>query len=45
MKAQRKAGKPAPAAAKPLVPKLKKGRCGDGHPLDDLQYLESKLIL
>src|SRR5215467_16032562 len=27
------------------VPELKKGQYSDGHPLDDLQYLEAKIIL
>src|SRR5215510_15922740 len=27
------------------VPELKKGRYSDGHPLDELQYLEAKIIL
>ena len=27
------------------VPELRKGRYSDGHPLDDLQYLEAKIIL
>jgi len=29
----------------PEAPKLRSGRYSDGHPLDDLQYLECKLIL
>ncbi|HAB19375.1 MAG TPA: hypothetical protein DCE44_23460 [Verrucomicrobiales bacterium] len=31
--------------AKQSAPKLKKGKYSDGHPLDDLHYLECKLIL
>jgi hypothetical protein len=38
--------KPAKAAAEPgRVPDLKPGKYSDGHPLDEVQYLECKLIL
>ncbi|MFO1461040.1 MAG: hypothetical protein U1G08_16750 [Verrucomicrobiota bacterium] len=33
------------ASSKQLVPKIRKGKYSDGHPLDELQYLECKLIL
>lgn len=33
------------APRKQVVPNLKKGKYSDGHPLDDLHYLECKLIL
>ncbi len=35
----------SPAASAPKAPKLKKGHYSDGHPLDDLHYLECKIIL
>ena len=42
----RKAGKPAPSPQRPArVAALKPGHYADGLPLDDIQYLECKLIL
>ncbi len=38
-------GKGRPAHKRALVPHIKKGKYSDGHPLDDLHYLECKLIL
>ena len=38
-------GKPKSASWKRRGPKLKKGKYSDGHPLDEVQYLECKLIL
>lgn len=43
MKAKNKKQLHQPRAKR--VPELKKGRYTDGHPLDELQYLECKLIL
>jgi hypothetical protein len=42
----KKKSKQATPATKPTrAPKIKKGHYSDGHPLDDLHYLECKLIL
>ena len=45
---RRKDRKPQPspeAARDKLLPELKKGQYSDGHPLDEVQYLECKVIL
>lgn len=43
---KKKTRKPTkPGAKRALVPRIKKGKYSDGHPLDDLHYLECKLIL
>jgi hypothetical protein len=42
---KKKAALPIPPTAERPVPKLKKGKYSDGHPLDDVQYLECKVIL
>jgi len=36
---------PAKSERRERVPPIKKGRYSDGHPLDDLEYLECKIIL
>lgn len=40
-----KSGKSKEESRTPLVPDLKKRHYSDGHPLDEVQYLESKIIL
>ena len=35
----------APDTSAPHAPELKKGKYSDGHPLDEVQYLECKIIL
>jgi hypothetical protein len=42
---KKKIKQPAPESNPRRVPELKQGKYSDGHPLDEVQYLECKLIL